>query len=384
MSLLDRIELAPGFLYSEERVGTNAIGTAIAQLGPSVVTGAEHFADALVPMACTACPITDANGQLIGVIDLTCQADDCSPLMLPLAKRAAWEIEQRFFATTRTRRNEDFGNPNQGRTVIPGWSSLSATERVVSELVAKGLTNRQVGSRMAVSPHTISSHLQRIFRKLSITSRVELARVTELAASRDRIVAAADDARRRIERDLHDGLQQRLVSLGLKVRLAEASVPAEVQELKGELAGLAEDLMGVLENVREISRGVHPAFLSQGGLASAMRTLARRSPVPVNLDVRVAGRFPDRVEICAYYVVSEALTNAAKHAHAGLIDVSIESRGGSLSLSIQDNGVGGADMNGSGLTGLIGRVEALDGTTQLVSQPGIGTALHVTLPINPP
>jgi signal transduction histidine kinase len=383
LSLLDRIELAPGFLYSEERVGTNAIGTAIAQRSPSVVTGSEHFADALVPMACAACPITDANGQLIGVIDLTCQAHDFSPLMLPLAKRAAWEIEQRFSATTRTHRNEGRGNASDGRTVIPGWSSLNRTERIVSELVAEGLTNREVGSRMAVSPHTISSHLQRIFRKLNITSRVELARVTELVASRDRIVAAADDARRRIERDLHDGLQQRLVSLGLTLRLAETSVPAEAQQLKGELARVAEDLMGVLENVREISHGVHPAFLSQRGLASAVRTLARRSPLPVNLDLRVEGRLPDRVEVCAYYVVSEALANAAKHSKAALISVSVESREGSLSLSIQDDGVGGADINGSGLTGLIERVDALDGTTQLVSRPGSGTSLHVILPINP-
>ncbi len=374
---LDRIELAPGFLYSEERVGTNAIGTAIAQHTPCVVTGYEHFVDALTRMACTASPIADPTGRLIGVIDLTCLADDFSPLMLPLVKRAAWDIGQRLGEGAAGVDLQD----RQARMVPPGWSSLTATERTVAKFVAEGLTNREVGARMLVSPHTIDFHLRRIFRKLGVRSRVELARVIELAASKARIVAAADEARRRIERDLHDGLQQRLVSLGLEVRLAEASVPTQDQELKQELARIVEGLMDVLDNLREISRGIHPAILSERGLGPAIRALARRSPVPVELDTRLGDRFPDPVEIGAYYVVSEALANVAKHAKAKLIRVSVDLRHGFLAVSIQDDGVGGADANGSGLTGLAERVEALGGTMQLVSPPGSGTVIHVELPI---
>lgn len=374
---LDRIELAPGFLYTEERVGTNAIGTAIAQHSPCVVTGCEHFVDALTHMACTASPITDPTGRLIGVIDLTCVADDFSPLMLPLVKRAAWDIGQRLLqaAPTVDLRGE------QARMVPPGWSSLTATERTVAKLVAEGLTNREVGARMLVSPHTIDFHLRRIFHKLGVRSRVELARVIELAASKARIVAAADEARRRIERDLHDGLQQRLVSLGLEVRLAEASIPTQHQELKQELAHVVEGLMDVLENLREISRGIHPAILSERGLGPAIKALARRSPVPVELEMCLEDRFPDPVEIGAYYVVSEALANVAKHAKAKLVRVSVDLRHGFLAVSIQDDGVGGADANGSGLTGLAERVEALGGAMQLVSPPGGGTVIHVELPI---
>jgi len=146
----------------------------------------------------------------------------------------------------------------------------------------------------------------------------------ELAAARARTMAAVDDTRRRIERDLHDGLQQRLVTLGLQVRAAEASVPTAAAELKTELARVAEGLMDVLRDVREISRGIHPATLSERGLEPAVKTLARRSPVPVDLTVRVAGRLPDRVELGAYYIVSEALANVAKHANAETVMVSVE------------------------------------------------------------
>jgi signal transduction histidine kinase len=194
------------------------------------------------------------------------------------------------------------------------------------------------------------------------------------------VVAAADEARRRIERDLHDGLQQRLVSLGLEVRLAEAAVPTQDWELKQELARVVEGLMDVLENLREISRGIHPAILSERGLGPAIRALARRSPVPVEFDIRLEDRFSEPVEIGAYYIVSEALANVAKHAEAELVRVSVELRHGFLAVSIQDDGVGGADANGSGLTGLAERVEALGGAMQLVSPPGSGTVVYVELP----
>jgi signal transduction histidine kinase len=203
----------------------------------------------------------------------------------------------------------------------------------------------------------------------------------ELGAAKARIIEAADQARRLLERDLHDGLQQRLLCLQLKVRLAEASLPDGDHELRCELADIAEGLTETLENVREISRGLHPAILSQCGLAPAVKALARRLPVPVRLHADIDGRLPEAVEIGAYYIISEALANAAKHAHATVVDVSIKKHGQSLDLAVRDNGAGGADTSGSGLTGLADRVDALAGRMQFRSPPGRGTHLFVTFPL---
>jgi signal transduction histidine kinase len=233
---------------------------------------------------------------------------------------------------------------------------------------------------MRLPQPTVHAHLRRVFRKLGVRSRVELARVVEQGAARARALAAVDDTRRRIERDLHDGLQQRLVTLGLQVRAAEMSVPPAASELKWELARVGDGLMDVLRDVREISRGIHPAILSERGLEPAVKALARRSPVPVDLTVRVPGRLPDQVELGAYYIVSEALANVAKHANAEVVMVSVEAGRGGLSLSVRDDGTGGADPGGSGLTGLRERAEALGGTLRLTSPPGGGTSVDVRLP----
>ena len=372
LNRLDHIELAPGFLYGEDLIGTNAIGTAITQQGPAVVTGAEHFADALSPMACAATPVTDGAGQLIGVIDLTCAAEDFSPMLLPFAKRTAREIGQRL------REGTNPGSPEPG-----DWLNLTDTERTVAHLAARGLTSRAVADRMLLSQQTVQSHLRHVFRKLGVRSRVELARVSEQAAARARVIAAVDDTRRRIERDLHDGLQQRLVTLGLQLRVAEMSVSPAEADLKWELTRVADGLMSALQDVREIAHGIHPAVLGERGLEPAVKALARRSPVPVNLHLKVAGRLPDQVEIGAYYIVSEALANVAKHAKAALVEIFAEADRGVLSLSVRDDGVGGADPGGSGLAGLRERAEALGGTLQLTSPPGRGTSLHVRLPAVP-
>jgi signal transduction histidine kinase len=208
-------------------------------------------------------------------------------------------------------------------------------------------------------------------------------RHAESAAATARIIAAADEARRRIERDLHDGLQQRLVALGLRARLAQESVPADQQHLKGELARIADGLAEALQAVREIARGIHPAILSAGGLGHAVRVLARSSPVPVRLCSNLDGRLPGRVEVGAYYIISEALANAAKHAQATAVDISVGHRGHALDLSVCDDGIGGADGSGPGLTGLADRVHALAGTMRLVSPRSGGTRLRVRLPIGP-
>jgi signal transduction histidine kinase len=204
----------------------------------------------------------------------------------------------------------------------------------------------------------------------------------ELTASRVRIVAAADETRRRIERDLHDGTQQRLVSLALALRTAEATIPPEASELKARLDSTAEGLAGAVEDLQEISRGIHPAILSNGGLGPALKGLARRSSLPVKLDVGPMERLPQPLETAAYYVVAEALANATKHARASVAQVDLEVHDGTLHVSIRDDGVGGADPSrGSGLVGLIDRVEALGGTIAVTSPPGQGTSMVLELPV---
>ena len=206
----------------------------------------------------------------------------------------------------------------------------------------------------------------------------------QLTASRARIVAAADDARRRIERDLHDGTQQRLVSLALELRGAEAGVRPEQEELRAQLAHVANGLAAATQDLQRISRGIHPAILSEGGLGPALRTLARRSAIPVQLTVDADRRLPQTAEVAAYYVVSEALTNAAKHAHASTLQVDVVARDEFVELSIRDDGVGGADAaRGSGLIGLTDRVEALGGQLEIASPSGSGTSLRVRIPIEP-
>jgi signal transduction histidine kinase len=203
-----------------------------------------------------------------------------------------------------------------------------------------------------------------------------------LAASRARIVAAADETRRRIERDLHDGVQQRLVSLGLELRAAQATVPPQLGAVEGELSHVAEGLAGVFDELREISHGIHPAILSEGGLAPALKALCRRSAVAVELDLHTERRLPEPVEVATYYVVSEALTNAAKHAHASVVTVELGTRDTSLRLTIRDDGIGGANpAHGSGLLGLSDRIEAVGGTLQVTSPTGNGTTLLIEIPL---
>jgi signal transduction histidine kinase len=219
------------------------------------------------------------------------------------------------------------------------------------------------------------------FAELVATAISNTVSRAELAASRARVVVAADETRRRIERDLHDGIQQRLVSLGLELRAAEEAVPPDDVELKRDLAHVADGLTDTLDELRELARGIHPAILSEGGLAPALKALARRSAVPVELDIAIDAGLPERVEVASYFVVSEALANAAKHARASVARVYVEA-GSLLHVSVGDDGVGGADPSrGSGLIGLTDRVQALGGTLSVLSPPGRGTTIRVELPI---
>jgi signal transduction histidine kinase len=206
---------------------------------------------------------------------------------------------------------------------------------------------------------------------------------SELEASRVRIVTAADEARRRVRRDLHDGAQQRIVALAFKARRLARSQAAQTAGLDAELRSLGVELDGVLEEVRTIASGLHPAALSNGGLAPALRTLARRSPVPVVLDMRLPRGVAASVEVAAYYVVAETLTNTTKHAEASRIELTVELRDGRLWVCVRDDGVGGADPAcGSGLEGLKDRIEAFGGTMTLTSPSGGGTTLVAHLPLS--
>jgi signal transduction histidine kinase len=220
------------------------------------------------------------------------------------------------------------------------------------------------------------------FADLAATAIANAQTHAELTASRVRIVTAADDARRRIERDLHDGAQQRLVSLGLELRTAEAHVPPEQQPLRERISQLVTSVVGVSNDLQELSRGIHPAILSKGGLGPALKTLARRSVVPVELILGADRRLPEPVEVAAYYVVAEALTNAAKYARASVVNVRLDIEGATMHLSIRDDGIGGADAGkGSGIIGLTDRVEAIGGKMTISSHPGSGTSLLVTIPL---
>jgi signal transduction histidine kinase len=252
-------------------------------------------------------------------------------------------------ATTATRPT---GRPADADAVRPGGLPADAAERIANfaDLIAIAISNADARA--------------------------------QLTASRARVVAAADEARRRLERDLHDGIQQGLVSLALALREAESMAPVEPPELTATLAQVVDGLSGVLDELREISRGLHPAILSEGGLEYALRALVRRSAVPATLSVRIEARLPERIEVPAYYIVSEALTNAAKHARASVVDVDVAAKNGTVRIAVRDDGVGGADLGrGSGLIGLVDRVEAVGGEITITSPPGEGTSLLATIPL---
>jgi signal transduction histidine kinase len=231
-------------------------------------------------------------------------------------------------------------------------------------------------------PADTETRLQR-FSQLVATAIANAESRSELDASRRRIVAASDDARRRIERDLHDGTQQRLVALSLSVRATEADVPSDWHDIRSELTQIATGLADAVVELQDITRGIHPASLEQVGIGAALRTLARRSPVPVELEIAGEGRLPEPIEVALYYVASEALANAAKHAQATRVEVSLLRRDGAVIVSIRDDGIGEADpAGGSGLVGLTDRVEALGGSLEIRSTPGHGTLIAATLPLD--
>ncbi|HWH92697.1 MAG TPA: GAF domain-containing sensor histidine kinase [Baekduia sp.] len=235
-----------------------------------------------------------------------------------------------------------------------------------------------------LSPADVEARLAR-FTDLLATAISNAASREQLAASRARVVATADETRRRIGRDLHDGIQQRLVTLGYEVRMLNELARPLPDEVLARIARMEQGLSDAVEELREVARGVHPAILSKGGLGPALKSLARLSPLPVRFDVEPVPRLPEPVEVAVYYVVCEAMANAAKHAQATAVDVHMALADGLLRVAIRDDGVGGLDRGkGSGIVGLIDRVEALDGTLRVTSPVGEGTSIHVELPMRAP
>jgi PAS domain S-box-containing protein len=204
---------------------------------------------------------------------------------------------------------------------------------------------------------------------------------SELEASRARIVAAGDEARRRLERNLHDGAQQRLVSLSLALRLIQTRLERDPQGAEALMEAAREELAQALEELRELARGIHPAVLTDRGLEAALEALAARAPLPVVIEPPAAA-LPPPVEAAAYYVVSEALANVTKYAEASSVTVRVAADNGYALVEVTDDGVGGADpVRGSGLSGLADRVASLDGRLEVESPPGVGTRVRAEIPL---
>jgi PAS domain S-box-containing protein len=302
---------------------------------------------------------------------------------LPIGSRLEFDDSMSASQVYRTRRSARIDRSTADQTNGEAASWLRTTSALSSPIIVEG---RLWGAISVATndplPHDAEERLEK-FTELVATAIANAEGKAELAASRRRIVAASDETRRQIERDLHDGTQQRLVSLGLAVRAAEANLPPEREDLRAQLSGVLTGLVAAVEDLQEISRGIHPAILSKGGLGPALQALAHRSPIPVDLDITTDVRLAEPIEVAAYFVGSEALANAAKHSDATRIDVSLERRDGNLLLSVRDDGVGGADAaRGSGIVGLNDRVEALGGSLRVESSPGKGTQIVAQLPLD--
>ena len=307
-------------------------------------------------------------------------------ITLPVGERLPLEGENLAREVHRTgtpRRKEDYGGASG--VIAATVRELGIRSAVASPIVVAGMTWGVIAV-LSRQPDPLPSDTEARLAEFTRQAGLAVANAksrSDLAESRARIVRAGDDARRRFERDLHDGAQQRLVSLGLELRAAEVTMPPDLSDLRRRLYHLGTGLNDVLDDLRELSRGLHPAVLSEGGLSVALSALARRSAVPVDLRLNLgAERFEEPVEVAAYYVASEALTNTAKHAGASRVEVSARQTDDWLELTVRDDGRGGADASaGSGLTGLVDRVEAIDGTIHIDSPARRGTTIRVKLPI---
>jgi signal transduction histidine kinase len=262
---------------------------------------------------------------------------------------------------------------------IRGAQGVVTTVALIAVIPALGTWISRLYGKEAALERELREKAERYAEELAERQRQVEQLAAELTASRRRILAVGDQMRHRIGRDLHDGAQQHLVTLSLMLRGIRDRAPADV---RADVDQVRDGLAGALEELRDLSRGLHPAVLVEAGLGPAVRALARRSPLPVRVQVRAEGRLPGSCEATAYYVAAEAFANAAKHAAASVVDILIERADRALTVQVRDDGVGGADATrGSGLVGLRDRVEAVGGTMTLDSPARAGTVLTVRLPV---
>jgi PAS domain S-box-containing protein len=292
--------------------------------------------------------------------------------MAPPSKRA--ESEELFARVRAGESVNDYETVRQRKdgTLVPVSIAAAPVKdgsgRVVGNMVAyTDITERKA---QAAEVHRLNAELH--------------ARLEELAASRARIVTAGDVERRRLERNLHDGAQQRLVTLSLALRVALTKLDSDPATARATLAEASDELALALDELRELARGLHPAVLSERGLRAAVETIADRAPVAVEIADVPDERLPEPVEAAAYYLIAEAVTNVTKYAHASKVRVRVAASDASVVVEVSDDGVGGADpATGSGLRGLADRVEALGGSLEVVSPAGAGTSLRAEIPSMP-
>jgi GAF domain-containing protein len=369
--------------FAEEQAALRRVATLVARAAPPEEVFAAVAAEAgRLP----GCDITflnrydhDRAATAVGAWSRT------GTLPVPIGTRASLggrNVPTLVFQTGRPARIDDYTQATGPVADVAGrWGLRSAVGAPISVEGRPWGVMSAISTRAEPLPADTEARLAG-FTELVGTAIANAEAQAALTASRARIVATADTTRRRIQRDLHDGAQQRLVSLALQLRAARAAELQDVGELNAQLDNVADGLTGVLEELREIAHGIHPAILTEGGLRPALKTLARRSAVPVRLDVRVDGRLPEPIELAAYYVLCEALTNTAKHASATLVDIRVETDGNVVDVFLHDDGRGGADLTrGTGLVGLADRVAALGGRLSLHSPPGEGTTMHMILPL---
>ena len=371
--------------FADEQAALRRVAVLVARGVPpqEVLTAVTDEAGLLLKVDYTVLSRYDADG-LFTIVGHWAGTDPGRPLAVGLrVKPEGRNIHTLVFETGRSARIDDYGTATGAFADVARDWQFRASVGVPIWVEGRLWGVMSVGSRSEPLPAGTEARLAG-FTDLAATAIANAEAQAALTASRARIMAAADQARRRIERDLHDGAQQRLVSLALQLRQAQAAAPPGAAELAGRLEGVITEATGVLEDLREIARGLHPAVLTDSGLSPALRALARRSAVPVRLEVQVAARLPEPVEIAAYYTVAEALTNTAKHAHASTAEVEVATGDGILRVCVHDDGRGGAGFGqGSGLVGLRDRVEARGGRIWLDSPRGSGTAVRIVLPLAP-
>jgi signal transduction histidine kinase len=368
---------------ADEQAALRRVATLVAQGAPSgaVFDAVTEEVGRLLPADVTLLCRYDPDGYIVRVGEWN-RTPDPIP-MIGRARLGGQNVASLVFETSRSARIDDFGDDTSPYAFA--WRSAGLRSTVGAPISVEGrLWGVVVAASMSDEPLPADTEARLTgFTELVATAIANAEANAELKASRARIVATADQTRRRIERDLHDGAQQRLVTLALQVRAAQAKVPAQLDKLTADLDHVAAGLASTLDELREFARGIHPAILANGGLAPALNTLVRRSSVRVTLDMRLRARPPEHVEVTAYYVISEALVNAAKHAKASMVHVLVDLADGVLRLDVRDDGVGGADpARGSGLIGLRDRVEATGGTFRLKSRHGEGTHLLIELPVS--